>query len=177
MSEDSPMIRPVAAALALAPCLALGLASPAEAERRKAGQEVGAFLKLAAEEWLTQSGAVEIDQLGDRNRVEKVGDGSASVRQQGHEQSAQLGQRGPGNRSDVSQYGLANRARVDQAGAANYACLIQMGVLLDAEVVQTGRGRSAGVLQTPAGAQAIPPEVCFLERVGRKYVAQRKSGG
>ena len=53
-----------------------------------------------------------------------------------------------------------------------YRCAL---VGLNGEVNQSGRRQAMGVLQTPGGARDIPPELCFIEKVGRKYIEQRRS--
>ncbi|MDZ4760060.1 MAG: hypothetical protein SGJ21_03190 [Alphaproteobacteria bacterium] len=146
-------------------------------DRRSAGREFGAILQIAASEYLSQRSGVDIQQRGDNNQATATQNGpgnAAAIRQQGRGQSATVGQAGAVNRSDVSQYGVANRAAMNQTGSSNYACLIQIGIGLDADVQQSGSGRSVGIVQTPGGSREVAPEICFLEKVSWKYIAQRR---
>lgn len=158
--------------------LATGAAiAPANAQRSSSRDDLNLLFSIAANEFISQRAGVDLRQNGNNNgaAVNQAGKtNGTSIYQLGNKQVAQVGQQGRVNRSDVSQYGIANKGAVNQTGNKNYACLIQVGVGLDAEVNQTGRRQSVGVLQTPAGAQDIPPELCFLEKVGRAYITEKQ---
>lgn len=163
------------ASLALVSALPL---APSYAQRAKAGDELKIILGIAANELLSGASGVDVRQTGSNNSAGANQNGpgnAAAINQVGNGQSANVGQNGRVNRSDVSQYGFANTAAMNQTGNRNYACLIQVGVGLNGEVNQSGRRQAMGVLQTPGGARDIPPELCFIEKVGRKYVEQRRS--
>lgn len=154
---------------------ALFAAAPLAPAHANTGKELKIIFGIAASELLSQSG-VNIRQSGDGNGAAASQTGpnnTANIDQLGNRQTAKVDQAGRSNRSSVSQYGIANTGAVNQSGKSNYACLIQVGVGLNAEVNQTGRRRAMGVLQTPNGAQEISPAMCFIEKVGRKYVEQR----
>src|SRR5262245_7163610 len=89
---------------------------------------------------------------------------SATLRQEGANNSAAVVQNGQGNTAGIRQYGRNNTGAITQSGDNNAACLIQIGRNLDGSITQTGDYNNTGVIQTRRGATEVPAEFCSAQR-------------